>query len=157
MTREDQVSTVAAVIWGADTSDANRIAGRVMDALFGLGDKITLTFDDTPGMRAALRQLAERALDLQDGEVDDEYTTFDAVVTAAIDVDEPGALMVPLPERDPMEDFVQAVTEAAVTYDATGEHMPCRPLDCARCRVVDALPKSVQDRLANAPRQRERR
>lgn len=155
MTREDQVSTVAAVIWGADTSDANRIAGRVVDALFGLGDKITLTFDDTPGMRAALRQLAEQASALSRN--GDGYEAFDDAVARAIDIDEPGALMVPLPERDPMEDFVQAVTEAAVTYDATGEHMPCRPLDCARCRVVDALPKSVQDRLANAPRQRERR
>jgi hypothetical protein len=117
---------------------------------------IVLTFDDTPAMREVLRRLAENCASFPEAlspraEAND---AFDQAVARAIDDDEPGALMVPIAERDPMELFVQAVMEAAVTYDATGEHLPCRPSDCIRCKVVEALPESAQKRLAGTPRQR---
>jgi len=66
-----------------------------------MGKKITLTFEDTPAMRTVLRQLAESAVDAAESNNgwSRSYKAFDDAVTHAIDDEEPGALVVPMPTR----------------------------------------------------------
>ena len=61
------------------------------------GKKIVLTFDDVPGMRALLRHLAEHAFAIEDLLDSAACQAFDAEVERAIDIDEPGALVAPVP------------------------------------------------------------
>jgi|SRR5579883_1989858 len=74
---------------------------------------ITLKLPDTPEMRAALRHFAEQA---HKGEA---YAAFDAEVTRAIDVDDPGGLVIPVVDGEEAHDeFVHALTQAVIAFDA---------------------------------------
>jgi hypothetical protein len=117
-------------------------------------DKITLTFDDSPKMRAVLRHLAEYAsmsaktacVEGREG----SYEAFDVAVERAIDDDEPGALVTPIdPMTAAVNSYVWAIVEATVAFDKESESgMIDVPSVEMRRHIVEALPRDSRREIA---------